>query len=202
MKRLNLTGKFGRWTVISEAKTIEGQTWFECQCECGTKREVRGSILKGRASLSCGCLQKDVMQKMKETHGKSYSQIHNAWCAIKTRCNNTKNPNYQRYGGRGIKVCKEWAESFEKFAADVGEPPSRKHSIERIDNQGNYEPGNCRWATKTEQARNRRTSHFIVINGEKHCLSEWLEIKGLNKSTFEGRIRRGWTEQDAISKAA
>lgn len=203
MKSLDLTGrKYGRWTVIRKAESTDGRSWFFCQCECGTERNVRGQRLINGGSQSCGCGQKEAVKKCKQRHGESFTKLHSVWCAIKTRCYNSENPNYKRYGARGIRVCKEWMESYEEFAKFVGQPPTAQHSLERIDNNGNYEPGNVRWATKKEQARNRRTNRIVDINGERHCLAEWLEEKGLHKSTFEGRIRRGWNEQDAILEPA
>jgi hypothetical protein len=114
---------------------------------------------------------------------------------MKERCTNTA---FKNYGGRGISVCQRWADSFEVFISDMGPRPSPKHSIDRIDNDGNYEPGNCRWATNLEQARNRRTNRVITLDGESLCLVDWAKRTGVDHRTISERLRKGWDERRAV----
>lgn len=126
-------------------------------------------------------------------HGSETAEWY-AWKAMKDRCYVITHHQYGRYGGRGIRVCAKWRNSFPVFLEDVGRKPSPSHSLDRIDNNGNYEPGNVRWATKIEQARNRRDNRFLTVNGETRCLREWEQIKELPLRILSKRLRRGWLE--------
>jgi len=128
-----------------------------------------------------------------KTHGQTHTPIYNSWASLIARCENAKDARYHRYGGRGIKVCAKWRNDFAAFARDVGERPPGT-SIDRIDNDGDYEPGNCRWATPTEQANN--TSRSIVIAGR--TLREWSELTGLKLGTIQSRVHRGWSRERAV----
>jgi len=131
-------------------------------------------------------------------HGLSKTIEYRTWYAMLQRCRNPRNPAFGRYGGRGITVCDRW-QLFENFYADTGPRPTLRHSIDRIDNDGNYEPGNCRWATTHEQARNRSDNYLIEWRGETRCLSEWCEIVGLTYSTVKGRLDSGWPVERALT---
>lgn len=127
----------------------------------------------------------------------SETPIYNAWRHMINRCENPNDNRFAYYGGRGIKVCERWRSSFENFLEDMGErPPNR--SLDRIDNDRGYEPGNCRWATRKEQARNKRTTRFIVFRGERRPLVEWAEILGIPAYSIWNRIRLGWTDEEAL----
>lgn len=178
MKAHDISGqKFG----LLEARHITGKTpggrtaWF-CRCDCGGYTIVSGKSLRNGNTRSCGCLFMNGITK----HGLHLSPENLIWRGMKYRCNNPNFRLYKNYGGRGIKVCEKWAASFEAFYADMGPRPSELHSIERIDNDGNYEPDNCRWATRKEQQRNRRACRPVIRgDGESYkTLVEAAEVVG------------------------
>lgn len=137
----------------------------------------------------------------KKRHGMSRSPEHRAWEGMKQRCQNPNHKDYPDYGGRGITVCARWLASFENFFADMGLRPSCKHSIDRFpNNDGNYEPGNCRWATWTEQHRNKRSNHVLVFLGESLTISEWSKKLGISAITIQARLRHGWSIEKVLAK--
>jgi hypothetical protein len=169
--------KFGRLTVIKRIGSyIHGKKGYNakwlCQCDCGQEIETISTRLLSKKTISCGCFHKERIT----THGMSRTNTYRIWIKMKQRC---LNPNIEpdiwaNYGGRGIKICDRWLK-FENFLADMGERPSKEHSIDRIDNDGHYEPGNCRWATITQQLRNTRRNRFIKINGKRMSVTEAVE---------------------------
>lgn len=198
MSSIDLIGKrFGR-LVITAYIFHKGGCGCEVVCDCGKSFHLKYSNLENRNYVSCGCLRLERLRNHEIKHG--HSRLHNwsttyrSWTAIKTRCLNKNNPAYSSYGGRGIKVCDRWLESFENFLADMGEAPPEM-SIDRIDNNGDYEPGNCRWATRKEQANNRRSSRMITYNGLTKTLAEWASFLGMKSSTLAQRINR-WNDLD------
>ena len=190
---------FGFFAVVKEAekhKKANGASvrMFECLCKCGTVKTVRLSSLTSGTTVSCGCFHKEqagrILKAAATKHGKSGTQIYFVWQAMIDRCHKPSNKSYHRYGARGIRVCQRWRDSFEAFDLDLGPRPP-KATLERIDNNGHYEPGNVRWATYKEQSRNTRSNHLHTIDGETRCLAEWCEILNEPWTTVKKRIAAG-----------
>lgn len=190
--------RISRWTVVSSSESDpKGRLRWACRCDCGTFRPVLDIALKYGGSKSCGCLRREVVT----THGhaltKRQTPEFRAWSHMRERCEVQKHPQYRHYGGRGITVCPEWA-SFEIFLSDMGERPSPLHSLDRVDNYKGYSPDNCKWSTRKEQTRNRRSSVIVVCDGKKILLIELAEKFGLTDRVVRDRVRRGWTPEKAV----
>lgn len=193
-KKEALTGMaFGHLCVIEFAHTYKGHSYWLCRCDCGRYSIARGSHLKTGNVSSCGCKKGNI------THGESKTRLYSVWNGMKDRCRNVNSPEYHRYGGRGISVCEEWEnyETFREWALSHGYAPNL--SIDRKDNDGNYNPENCRWATAKEQANNTSKTRFIVLDGERHSVSEWARKLGINQSTLSMRLNKyGWSAEKAL----
>lgn len=202
-EKLRLTGqRQGKLTIIGLAEPIRhpsgqlSKRWL-CRCECGNEKVIPDRSFR-KGVRSCGCLISEAA-RMKATHDMTKSVENRIWRSMKNRCLNKACEAFPSYGGRGITVCDSWLK-FENFFSDMGERPSRKHSIDRIDVNGNYEPGNCRWATKEEQANNTRSNHFIEFNGEKLTLAQWERKLGLPRDILKQRITNyGWSIEKALT---
>lgn len=205
MKLENIKGmRYGRLIVLRKAPSYvspkgEIQTVWFCRCDCGTIKKVRKSALRHGLTTSCGCWNSERASICNRIHGKSKDRVYRIWSAMIYRCTNRNCEKYNCYGGRGIKVCKRWMK-FENFLSDMGEPKDNKLSIERKNNNGNYEPGNCRWGTQAEQTRNTRRNVCVKWKNKTHCLKQWSEITGINPSTLYGRNRKGWTVERLFSQ--
>lgn len=189
--RIDLTGKqFGDWKVVGPWFLKKGNTYWHCECKCGTAKPVSyANLVSGRTA---GC------SLHLSTHGKTNSPEYKSWDGMKQRCWNTNDGKYPDYGGRGITICERW-HSFDAFFADMGPKPSGKHSIDRIDNDGPYSPDNCRWADQNTQSRNRRSSVRLTHDGLTLTIAEWAERAGVGYSTVRERLVRGWPLAAAIS---
>jgi hypothetical protein len=197
--------RFGQLVTVSlselrpvGAKGMKRRQWL-CLCDCGREAYVNGFNLASNHTKSCGCIARPKPKNPAVRHGKSKTAEYRIWYHILTRCYNPNDISYELYGGRGIGVCPAWRESFEQFFADMGERPSKHHSIDRIDNAKDYSPNNCRWATLEQQARNKRNARLITANGETMHLCDWAARLGVHASTIVQRIKHGWTEEKAVT---
>lgn len=174
--------QFGRWTVIREAKEYGKPREWLCICECGTTKAVYGSSLLSGKSQSCGCLQKERVT----AHGLSESPTWNSWYNMVRRCTDPLFDGYENYGAKGITVCPRWL-VFENFLADMGERPPG-HTIDRKDNDLGYSAKNCRWATRQQQAVNRRNSRFVTYEGKEYNVSALARLHGIKPTTLHQRL--------------
>ncbi len=198
--------RFGRLRVTGFVQSIKNTTLWSVRCDCGTEKTVRRTNLHANGIKSCGCLVREGMSERATTHGLTKPglrhPLYSTWDSMKRRCHGKG--AHSRYGGRGINVCERWLSGedgktgFECFLKDMG-PRPEGCSIDRIDNNGPYSPENCRWATQKQQQRNRSSNRSVVFNGEVMLLVEAIELSGLNEATVYGRLKLGWSEQDALS---
>jgi hypothetical protein len=191
--------RYGWLTVIREVDPHIRQCGrrrrkVACECDCGNQTVVLLQSLRCGDNVSCGCFGK----RKSITHGRHDTRTYQAWHSMRQRCLNALHRAYPSYGGRGITICRRWLDSFEAFLKDMGERPDNR-SLDRIDNDGNYKPDNCRWATCSEQQRNTRANRLLTHNGMTKCVSEWAENTGIHRATIRGRLRIGWTVTDALT---
>lgn len=193
---MDLSGQtFGSWLVLRKSDRIgrSRQIYWVCKCECGAVKDVLQLTLRNGSSKSCGCTAKDWCR----IHGMEKTRTYWVWAGMIQRCENPKFKWYHRYGGRGIKVCPKWRNSFVAFFEDMGEKPEGK-SLERLNNDGDYEKENCIWATRKQQIRNRGVTPFVEFEGSKISVSELAEKFGLSHRRVADRIKRGYTPEQAV----
>jgi hypothetical protein len=190
---INLTGRtFERLTIVGYA----GSASWVCKCDCGTTKIVKSRPMVAGLSRSCGCLRSEQLIERNYSHGQSKrsenTQEYQSWQAMKARCYGVNSRAYKRYGERGIEVCDRWRDNFSLFYLDMGAKPTSKHTLERIDNDGNYEPGNVRWATYTEQANNRRSNRLLEFDGRIQNVEMWAKELELNSANIRNRLHNNW----------
>ena len=191
-KVIDMTGqRFGKLVVLGLAGMSRHRvaTW-NVRCDCGKEREVPGTSLRSGNTTTCGC--------SRWRHGMRRSRLYGVWRAMIERCTKPKNKSFPRYGGRGIGVCERWRTSFAAFLADMGPPPPGCW-LDRIENDGNYEPGNVRWLPVKQQQRNKSTNRIVIANGERATVAEWAERTGIAAGTISMRLRMGWSAPRAVT---
>lgn len=191
--------KYGRWTVLGDApsRNPKYKLW-RCRCDCGTERDVDARNVRIGKSTSCGCYLREVISKPQK-HGMTDSPTYTSWQSMRQRCYYEKNIGYARYGGRGIKVCDRWKDRFENFLADMGERPNGA-TLDRIDVNGDYEPSNCKWASREQQNNNRRDNHKYEFEGEALTIPQIARRIGMKEATLRMRIKKyGFTLNQAVS---
>lgn len=191
MRSTDLTGQtFNKLTVLNYAYSHHGK-YYNCLCHCGTKTIVLGSKLTNQKTKSCGCYSREQIIKRSTKHGMRHTREYNIWCHMKARCYRKTNTRYKYYGARGIKICDQWVNSFKQFYLDMGDAPD-KYTIERINNNGNYEPSNCKWATQYDQVQNSRNCVYITYMKQTKTLTNWAKTIGITKNAMMQRHYRKW----------
>jgi len=189
--------RFGKLLALEPIKkSYDANYYWLCICDCGKEKTILSSNLVRGISTTCGC-GKIKLGEVTTKHGMTKTRIFKIWAGIRKRCNNSKCESYKHYGGRGIVISEKW-DNFIDFYNDMKEGYADDLSLDRIDPNGNYEPGNCRWATSKTQNRNRRNNNVITFNNESKTLSEWAELSGNNYTVINYRIRKGWDVEKAI----
>lgn len=211
MKRIDVNDivgkKFNRLTVLSfdhkkpHPNPTKGYFYFyKCQCECGNITVVKRERLISLETKSCGCYGKELRHSLLATKRELNYRLYRIWCGMKQRCYNPNNERYIHYGNKGISICSEWLENYDNFYNwAINNGYSEKLSIDRIDNNSNYEPSNCRWTNAKNQATNRTTTNFITYNNQTLSISEWSCKLGINRYTLDSRIERGWSIEKAFN---
>lgn len=204
----DITGqKFGRLTVLNRTESTSianREVKWMCKCDCGNYKAVFGGELRSGNTSSCGCFKIESIKRVNTTHGNctrknGQTTEYKSWSGMKERCYNKNNNNYPDWGGRGITVCDRWLHSFNNFLEDMGKKPTTKHSIDRINNDGNYEPSNCRWAEKKQQQNNTRYNKMVTYNGKTQSLASWTNELGLVYHLIQSRMVKGWTAEQAFT---
>ena len=193
----------GNWQILKYEGYVQSRkcSTFYCRCTCGAECSVRCyNIATGRSKSCMQCARHTSKPNRYKGTGEGNTRLHRCWDSMKSRCNTPTNYHYKWYGARGIKVCKEWNDSFQNFKAWALENGYQEDLLlDRIDNDGDYTPENCRWATMAEQCRNRRTNVNLTYNGKTMCLCDWSKETGIAESTISNRINHGWSIEKALT---
>lgn len=184
--------EFDRLTVIEYYGTNNKKHYWLCKCDCGQETIVQTNNLLCGKTKSCGCIRTEKSGNRRKTHGLAKTFEYRCWITMKRRCNNKNDAAYENYGGRGIIVCERWNKNFRNFLEDMGNAPSKKHSIDRINNNGNYCPENCKWSTRLEQSNNKRSNIMLEYDNECLSLMEWSRKTGITYSALQYRFKCGW----------
>lgn len=176
------------------------ESWVEVSCQCGNRKIIRRAKFLSLATKSCGCMSSKIADHV-TTHGQSRTTEYKSWLNMKRRCYEVTNNRYHRYGGRGIKVCEEWRNSFENLIADMGQKPTPKHQLERVDNDGDYCKSNCKWIPNNEQWKNKSTTRSVIYQGLEMPMMELEPICGIAYKTLWNRImKQGLSIEEAMNK--
>lgn len=202
---VDITGqRFARLVVLGPVDRANNrQIMWLCQCDCGNTSTVAGNDLRSLHSQSCGCFQSERRSEIRTTHGLSNDPLYVRWCKIIDRCTCPTSDAYANYGGRGISICDEWRHDFKAFhdcVSQLAHYGEKGYTLDRVDNSLGYRPGNMRWATWTEQQRNKRSNHTITFNGITKTLSDWADETGIKRRILSERLRDGWTIERALTK--
>lgn len=203
-RALDLTNRrFGRLVALGPiGRNANGDIRWHCRCDCGNATFVAATHLIHNHTTSCGCYQAEVTTKRSTSHGMSHTKEYEAWCSMNKRCYSPNNKEYQNYGGRGIAVCDEWRYDFVAFYDHIGPMPFPKATIDRINNELSYFPGNVKWSTQKEQARNRRNNTLLTHNGKTQSMSAWVEETGISRGAIQTRIKMGWPIDKVLTEPA
>ncbi len=191
--------RYGRLLVIRYAGKLGGTTAWECLCDCGNTKIVRGTQLRCKGTQSCGCLHKDKLRE-RQTKYNVPRRLYGIWYNMIERCENPSHNYYRNYGGRGITVCEEWHNPYNFFEWAIAHGYEKYLTIDRMNYNGNYEPSNCRWVTLKEQQNNKSTNRYETINGETKTVQEWIDYYGVTNGMVWSRLMRGWSFEDALLK--
>ena len=202
---MDLTGRrFDRLEVVAFVGLKWRNAVWACLCDCGNTTIVKAGELRNGHTRSCGCIKVELVSERSRTHGHAYAlekqqtSAYRAWCDMKTRCTNPNRDSYKRYGGRGIKICDRWINSFENFFEDMGPPPSKGMSLDRKDGDQGYCKENCRWASPKEQANNTSRNRHVIIDGQQLTAKQAAEKFGVSEFTIYGRLNRGLEDREAV----
>lgn len=189
---------FGKWTVKSFSPNQYRKSWL-CVCECGKQKIVRESYLTRGSSKSCGCVRRETFVMSRKIHGLTNTNLYMVWNSMKQRCKNSKHRSFKNYGGRGITIADEWLD-FNNFVEwSLSNGYTQGLEIDRKDNNGNYTNDNCRFVTSKVNGNNRRTNHFITVDGVTKTITEWSELVGIDRTTLRSRIVKGLTGIELFS---
>ncbi len=193
---------FGRLTIIDSAPSYQprNKTRWKVRCDCGVVKIVHQSALRQGVAMSCGCLNREKILATVTKHRKCGTPEYTVWQGMIQRCHYPSHRGYSNYGARGIRVCEEWRHSFVQFLADMGERPSPKHQIDRIDGTGNYTPDNCRWILQKDQFHNQRSNHNLTIDGRTQNLADWCREYSIPRARAYSRLKYGWNPKDALTE--